>query len=77
LISARAGLFASDLRFPHQGWLARARFVISQTIPDGDLLLDLSDAEVRGRGERFDLVDDARSCLSPRYSHSDVTEQRE
>jgi hypothetical protein len=29
------------------------------------------------RGERFDLVDDARSRLSSRYSHSDVTEPGE
>jgi hypothetical protein len=54
--------------------VAGARFGISPTIPAGDVLLDLSDAEVRGRGERFDLVDDARSRLSPQYSHSDVTE---
>jgi hypothetical protein len=60
-----------------EGWLARASFGISPTIPAGDLLLDLSDAEVRGRGERFDLVDDARSRLSPRYSHTDVTERCE
>ena len=60
-----------------EGWLAGARFGISPTIPAGDLLLDLPDAEVSGRGERFGLVDDARSRLSPRYSHSDVTEPPE
>jgi hypothetical protein len=68
-----------EIRSGHKadGWPARARFGISPTIPAGGLLLDLSVAEVRERGEHFDLVDDARSRLSPRYSHSDVTERCE
>ena len=50
------------------GGAARARFVISPTMPrlaPCDHLLNLPDAEVRRPGEHLDLVDDTRRRRGP------------